>query len=134
MVNLVINKPAEATKYETYKTSLNPSMNVHKIYSANLYIPDFLRCAFTRTRLMSHNLKVETGRWSRIPRESRLCQCDSLSVQTEQHVLIDCILSRHVRGKYNINTRSLETLFSEEEDEITLCKYIHETLKIYQAV
>ena len=109
-------------------------MNVHRIYSANLYIPDFLRRAFTRTRLMSHNLKVETGRWSRISQELRVCQCDSLSVQTEQHVLIDCILSRHVKGKYDIITRSLETLFSEEEYEITLCKYIHETLKIYQAV
>ena len=67
------NKPISATKFVTYREVLNPDLEFHDIYKSSVYIPDYLRVAFSRLRLMSHNLKIETGRWSRLPRESRLC-------------------------------------------------------------
>ena len=64
------DKLRSATKYATYCVKLNPDLEIHDVYKRNVYIPDYLRVSFSRLRLMFHNLKIETGRWSRIPRES----------------------------------------------------------------
>ena len=58
-------------------------------------IPDLDRVCTTRLRLSSHSLAIETGRWSRIPRDKRLCSCGA--VQTEEHVICFCPISQHVR-------------------------------------
>ena len=63
---------AAGTKFRTY-CNINPDLSVHNVYST--YIPQHLRIAFTRVRLSSHRLRIETGRWARIPREHRLCEC-----------------------------------------------------------
>ena len=47
-------------------------------------------------RLSSHKLTIETGRWSRILREQRLCPCGA--IQTEV-VICQCPLSEHVRSR-----------------------------------
>ena len=59
-----------------------------------------LRVAFTRLRLSSHRLKVEVGRWARIPHDQRMCQC-GLEVQTEQHVLTNWHLVDEIRSSYS---------------------------------
>jgi hypothetical protein len=44
---------------------------------------------FPRLRLSSHSMPIETGRWSRITREERLCPtCNSLG--DERHFIYDC--------------------------------------------
>ena len=58
------------------------------------YIPDYLRITFTRFRLSSHRLRVEVGRWSRTPREERVCACGT-GVQDEFH-LFQCPRVRHL--------------------------------------
>ncbi|MPC54350.1 hypothetical protein E2C01_048261 [Portunus trituberculatus] len=98
----VVNKPETATKYHAYKSVLNPGLRVHSVYSDNIYIPDYTRMAFTRIRLMSHDLKIETGRWSRIPRDLRVCPCDGQTTQTEHQVLVEYALTRQTRQKYMI--------------------------------
>ena len=64
-----------------------PTLEKCNLY--NLEIPEFVRIYITRLRLSSHTLKIETGRWSRIPRDSRLCDCQK--IQTESHIIEDCI-------------------------------------------
>ena len=44
-------------------------------------------------------MKIETGRWSRTPRESRLCSCGA--VQDERHVVQDCALLNDIRDRYS---------------------------------
>ena len=80
------------SKFITYIT-LNPELNVHPIYhiSVNVDIPEYKRMIFTRLRVSAHNLKIETGRWSRTPRDSRLCECGE--IQTECHILCSCPLT-----------------------------------------
>ena len=56
------NKPDSASKFVTYRSKCNLGLEMHNIYSKTVYIPDYLRISFTRLRLMSHNLKIETGR------------------------------------------------------------------------
>ena len=84
------------TKFNTYTTELNRSMRIHPVYTTNKFIPDYQRMSFSQVRLISHNLKIEIGRWSRIPRERRVCRCDNNHVQTESHVLIDCVLTQNI--------------------------------------
>ena len=100
------------------------SMVVHPIYTSLEFIPDYLRVAFTRIRLMSHNLKIETSRWSRIPRERRTCPCEGNHPQTESHVLTDCILTRTIRLGYpSLDFTDINTLLSEGTHLNLLCKY-----------
>lgn len=133
IIESTVNKPITATKYTTYKTELNPNLSVHEVYSGRVYIPDYMRQSFTRVRLMSHELKIETGRWSRTPREQRLCQCGTGVVQTENHVLLECELSHNLRDRFrHLNVTHLNLLFGEGEHIGDLCKYIHEVLKVYK--
>ena len=43
------------------------------------------------------------GRWSRIPREDRLCPCDV--IQTEEHVICHCPLSDRIRSQFDVVCR-----------------------------
>ena len=82
---------------KTY-VKLSPTLEVSPLYS--LDIPEYVRVSATRFRLSAHNLKIETGRWARLPRDERICSCGT-GVQDEYHVIEDCILSDGVRNKYN---------------------------------
>ena len=65
IVNYVGEKATGAMKLTTYNiTDMNPNMTVHPVYRTRSFVPDYKRQAFTRLRLMSHNLRVEVGRWS----------------------------------------------------------------------
>ena len=97
----------QGTRAATYR-EINPQLLVHQLYTANKYIEERKRIAFTRLRLSSHRLKVETGRWSRIERENRLCECGS--IQDESHVLFHCRSTDAVREKYSINSEGYDNI------------------------
>ena len=67
---------------------------IYKEFNPQLLPSPFLACAngadaITRFRLGSHNLPIETGRWSRVKREERLCRtCKVLG--DERHLLFQC--------------------------------------------
>ena len=130
----VINEKAvNRTKFNTYVSKLNTPLTIHPIYLTSAYIPDYQREAFSRIRLMSHRLKIETGRWSRIPHERRVCQCNDSHPQTEEHVLMDCHLSETIRNQYPLlDFTSIHTLLSEATHMNSLCKYVHEILCFYK--
>ena len=128
----IIGKASHGTKYKTYKDELNRSLEVHPVYKTNIFIPDHERTSFSRIRLISHNLKIETGRWSRIPREHRVCQCDDTQLQTEAHVLISCTLTDNIRLRYPmLDFRTINSLLSEASHIRPLCTYVYEVLRIY---
>ena len=128
-------KPNSATKFMTYRTELNPGLGVHDVYGDKVYIPDYLRQSFTRVRLMSHDLKVETGRWSRLPREERVCSCNNVTIQDEKHVLLDCPLLIHIRrGYHNLDYSSIDTLLNDIRNSLDLCKYVFEVMKFLKSL
>ena len=55
------------SKMVTY-TDLNPTLKKPCLYTQD--VPEHVRIKITRLRLSSHNLKIETGRWSRLPNET----------------------------------------------------------------
>ena len=63
-------------------------MTLHYIYASKGFIPDYTRRSFTSLCLMSHNLKIETERWSRVPPELRVCVCNEGKVEDEHLVVV----------------------------------------------
>ncbi len=79
---------------------LNPNLSVNCIYNKSSYIFEHCRIACTWIRLSSHHLRVETGQWARILFENRTCFCGD--VQTEEHVLLKCPLTKEIRTLYPV--------------------------------
>ena len=77
---------------------MNPRMEVHDMYS-NRNIKEHERLAVTKYRLSSHNLAIETGRWSRKQREERICP-ECRVMQDESHALAHCRLNEDVRTQF----------------------------------
>ena len=96
------------TKAVTYR-SINPNLRVHPVYTTKDYVSERARLTFTKFRLSSHSLKVETGRWSRINHEDRLCDCGE-AVEDEFHVLFSCAKTEDVRRKFGIDVRLYENV------------------------
>ena len=86
-------RAATSTKRKEYY-NLNPKLQENPIYR-NPNIPEYNIISFSRIILGSHRLKIETGRWSRISRENRLCQCNE-GIQSEEYVLLKCKLTEHL--------------------------------------
>jgi hypothetical protein len=103
---------AERTKYATYRTLMNPSLLQHPIYS-DPNTPEHKRLIFTKARLSSHNLAIEKGRWTRKPREERLCQCGA--VQDELHIVAHCPETQTIRDQHPEARFSLPELFQHDD-------------------
>ena len=114
------------------------SANTYKLIS-NFSFKDYLdfvtvrkfRYAFTRLRVASHRLEIETGRWhtpDRTPIEERKCLfCNCL--EDEFHFVLECQLYQDLRNEYikkyfwnrpNI-PKFIELLQSENKKTIKIC-------------
>ena len=98
----------------TYMT-LNPSLSIHPIYKERGGVNEIHRMAFSRLRVIGHNLAIETGRWNRRGRgrlevAERLCQCGD--IQTEKHVFDSCPFTQIVRDEFGFVT--WDQLINEE--------------------
>ena len=97
-------------------------------------IPEQNRIAFTRIRLSSHHLRIETGRWSRIPQKNRLCNCRT-DIQTEDHVLLRCTISSNLRQQMNINVNTLNELFDNTQlNQSLVAEYCNLIMKLYRTL
>ena len=118
---------AEGTKFKLY-VEMNPELSKHKLYE-EYEVNDSKRVDFSRFRLSSHRLKVETGRWARIDRNRRLCSC-SANIQDEHHVLRECALSEEVRNQYLQLNMNIPEIFNSDHN--TMTDFFSKLLKIYK--
>ena len=71
---------ADKYKFQIYK-QFNPDLKPLDFQTSHYKFP--------RLRLSSHSMPIETGRWTRVPRENRLCpNCNVLG--DERHFLYEC--------------------------------------------
>ena len=120
---------SDRTKFVTYRT-INPTLDMHAVYSHRKrenFIDEYHRLSFSRLRLSSHNLKIETGRWSRQPRELRLCVCGQ--VQDEMHVIQFCPLTERFRYFHPTPVTFPGTLIESRTRRDF--KLIHDMLNVY---
>lgn len=97
---------SSSSRRVTYMT-LNPNLSIHPVYKERGGVNEVHRAAFSRLRVIGHNLAIETGRWNRRGRgrlevAERLCQCGD--VQTEMHVIESCPLTQTVRDQFGFTT------------------------------
>ena len=118
---------SDGTRYQTY-CNINPALTVHDVYNKRQYAPELYRTSLTRMRLSSHRLKIETGRWSRLSREHRLCQCGQ--IQDERHVLQFCPLVEHIRTCYN-KPVTFPAILAERSESGDM-KFIHDVTCFFQ--
>ena len=109
---------SEKTKLSEYR-ELNPSLSQPPIYTDPI-VREYERVVATRLRLGSHDLMVERGRWSRLPRENCLCECGK--IQTVEHIICYCPLTQEVREKYPDTNFASIRLFWENPDPKTICE------------
>ena len=69
------------------------------------------RSALTKLRISAHDLKIETGRYSLLPREERSCDWCKLvtsnnNIENENHVLLECDLYASLRRDFLTFARS----------------------------
>ncbi len=58
----------QGSKTYTYRAH-TPNVEVHDVYRYTVcVVPEYQRMVYTRYRLAAHNLRIETGRWLRVPR------------------------------------------------------------------
>ena len=125
---------ADTTRRKTYYQTMNPTLSRHIIYSSPS-VPEYARISVSRLRLSSHHLRIETGRWARIERNRRVCRCDDISPQDEEHVLFKCPITASVRSVFPqfANLDNCVDLF-EQEDLISVAHFCHKSLqKIYES-
>ena len=117
------------TKTITYR-NINPSFTVHSMYRAtDKYIADYRRIEMTRFRVGSHKLKVETGRWSRVPREERTCSCGVGGIQDEEHVVFHCEYTNDLREKYAVEeSRMLVNVLQD----VNCIDFVYEIMKRFK--
>ena len=99
-------RQSQSTRRAMYRV-INPGLKRVRMYNDST-CPEYARIAATRIRLGSHRLRVETGRWSRLPRDQCTCSCPQAAVQDEPHVLLDCPLTRQLR----VNDPELQRIVS----------------------
>ena len=109
-----------SSKYITY-LSINPELSVPSCYD-NAKYTDVNMLAKLRTS--SHNLHVETGRRNGVPREQRLCHCET-DVETECHFLSICESYSDLRMKHGVNGMSMVDIMDNQR----CFKYIEELME-----
>ena len=123
---------SESSRCLIYK-EINPSFNVQVVCKTKHVINEFHHIAYTQFGVSGDNLAIETGRWNRrgrghLPVEDHLCRCGQ--IQTERHVVEDCLLTENIRSRYNIVR--LEDLFTDGISDLLACKIIHDILEVYK--
>ena len=99
-------------------------LSVHSVYTQlRPVIPEFQRIHFTRLRVISHDLRIETGRWARLPREQRLCSCGE--IQSEKHVIESCDVTKVIRDRNSHMTFAIPHFFDKNENS-DICKVVHD--------
>ena len=122
-------RQSDSSRRKTYLL-FNPELITHRIY-ADSTVSESDRVAFSGIRLGSHYLKIETGRWSRIERDRRLCQCGQ--IQTEEHVLLHCPLTLDIRARYSQLCFSSLSALMANDDVKEVAKFSREVLhKTYE--
>ena len=113
-----------------WSQTLQHSQNLSFYYTfkKNYSLPAYLdltrknpsRKSLVKQRISSHDLRIETGRYDKIPRHERLCSlCNCNKIEDETHFLLNCPSYSSITDRF----------FSKIEPKISFLRLLsHETL------
>ena len=91
--NQTLQQSQKLSFYCTIKDEYSPSP-----YLALTKKKNPSRKALVRFRISSHQLKIETGGYEKIPRDERMCYfCTGNKIEDENHFLLDCKAYSQIR-------------------------------------
>ena len=126
--DIKFNLPDSDRTKSLYYYSINPRLQTHDIYLGKHSVPEYQRLVFTRLRLASHKLKIETGRWNvpPIPVADRFCTCGRV-VQDEKHIIESCRISQPIRIQYPNILFSIQNILNtlDKQEACLLCYKIY---------
>ena len=97
--------------HQTWYTEINNSrrLETYALFKHSFEFEQYLdiikepkfRIALTRFRVSSHDLAIERGRYTNIPREERICtNCNLNILENEFHFVMTCRKHSELRSKY----------------------------------
>ena len=137
--NEVKSKSPKLSFYHQCKTKFQKETYLSEINNFND------RASLTRIRISAHDLKIETGRYSNLPQDERVCPwcelaMDKRLIENEQHFLFNCDLYNTPRRAFlnhinisNPTSLTLESFLTVENNAShnrKLSKTIHSMFKI----
>ena len=96
--NTSITNQPKLDSYRLFKTEFKYEKYLDAVSNVSM------RKEFSKLRLSSHCLEIETGRYVNIDRNERHCKCCNMRVvESEYHFMLCCPLYRELRQKYSIS-------------------------------
>ena len=89
-----INTNRKLVLYKDFKINFS-----HEYYLDVISVQKF-RHALAQIRTGHHPLEIETGRYTNIPREQRLCKLCTLDIEDEYHFVLRCNTYNDIRSLY----------------------------------
>lgn len=126
----------------------NPKLRTFKLFKTEFKLENYLTkiknlnhsLALARFRISSHNLRIETGRYDqpKTPPENRICNyCDTRSVESEIHFILDCPLYTDERLELKRTIREeipWEDLIALSNEDYFICIMSSENDKVMRAL
>ena len=84
-------------------------LSFYYTFKKNYSLPAYLDLArkipskksLVKLRISSHKLRIETGRYDKLPRDQRLCSlCNCNKIEDETHFLLDCPSYSSIRDRF----------------------------------
>ena len=102
-------------KLRTYRTFKQDFVTEQYVFRP---MPRSHRSALARFRCGVAPIRIETGRYERLPLEERLCPvCDENSVESEFHVIMQCQLYTDIRQELFYHTEAISNVFRDMSPE-----------------
>ncbi|KAI5070875.1 hypothetical protein GOP47_0015218 [Adiantum capillus-veneris] len=60
-----------------------------------------LQCVIGQLRTSSHQLQIETSRYTSTPAEERVCELCDIEPETEEHYICRCLVYYEIRGHFH---------------------------------
>lgn len=100
-------------KLRTYKTFKNEFKTEHYV---KIILPSKHRSAFSKFRAGVAPLRIETGRFERLPEQQRLCPFCVDSIENEMHVYMRCPMYHDIRLEVFDRALQIDTLFHSKTE------------------
>ena len=127
-----VNASSKCSNYKKFKSELQFEQYLDDL-------PVKLATAMCKFRTSNHQLPIEFGRYTNIPRFQRKCtKCNLNRIGDEFHFLFECPVTSTIRRKYlpekfhrNPNALLYKELMCCKQLSIKLSKYIKDGLSLY---
>ena len=121
---IIIDKYEQKTILKISKITDSSKLFLYSKLKKNIKMEEYLkhensfqkRQLITKFRLSDHNLNIEMGRYSNIPRENRLCHTCQI-LEDENHFFFHCKINKLLRDNFLQNVTKIYPDFNTQNED-----------------